>query len=106
MKATIPDAARFLVDTGLLGEINRLVLHPRGLALVVLDDTTYGPDGTVRTIKFCDALMVTSDREGIDFGRDGVADIARRLRAAEERGEVRRVPDERKRLYPPDGIEV
>lgn len=34
---TIPaaEAAQFLQENGLLGEINRLVLHPRGLALAV-----------------------------------------------------------------------
>lgn len=30
-----PDAARRLYETGLLGEINRVVLHPFGLALSV-----------------------------------------------------------------------
>lgn len=32
------DAAQLLLDSGLLGEINRVILHPRGLALSVQVD--------------------------------------------------------------------
>ena len=38
--------AEFLLDSGLLFEINRVVLHPRGLALSVAeheDGTVFGP---------------------------------------------------------------
>lgn len=43
----IEDAAKFLHDSGLLFEINRAVLHPRGLALRVTvnddeNDTKFG----------------------------------------------------------------
>ena len=34
------NSAEWLLDTGLLGEINRLVLHPRGMALSVLQSGT------------------------------------------------------------------
>ena len=37
-KKIIKDSAKFLVDNGLLFEINRAVLHPRGLALAVSVD--------------------------------------------------------------------
>lgn len=104
--ARIPNAARFLVDTGLLGEINRVVLHPRGLALAVSHSTSYGPDGKVTTVAFSDSLIATDDPEGIDFGPDAAADIAGRLRAAERDGLLRPVSDDRRALYPPDGIET
>jgi hypothetical protein len=32
------ESAQLLLDSGLLGELNRLVLHPRGLALAVQVD--------------------------------------------------------------------
>lgn len=32
------DTAQLLLDSGLLGEINRVVLHPRGLALAIQVD--------------------------------------------------------------------
>lgn len=67
---TIANAARFLWDTGLLGEINRVVLHPRGLMLSVSVE-----DGRAQ---FHD-LIRSDDPEGIEFGPESLADIRRKL---------------------------
>lgn len=67
----IEDAAQFLWETGLLGEINRVVLHPRGLMLAVAV-------GEGEPARF-DELVRSDDPEGIDFGPDSLEDIARKL---------------------------
>lgn len=41
-KITSNEAAKFLLDTGLLFEINWKILHPFGLSLVVSEDTASG----------------------------------------------------------------
>lgn len=103
----IKNGAKFLLETGLLGEINRLVLHPRGLALATTyRTTTIGASAPEIVVEFSDSLLTTDDPEGIDFGADAMAEFTSRLRAAERCGEVRRVTEERRRLYPPNGIEV
>lgn len=59
MKAQV--AAQYLLDTGLLFEINRKVLHPFGLALsVTTDDTTGDATGEFGLVK-------TDDLEGMEF---------------------------------------
>jgi hypothetical protein len=61
---TIP-AAKFLVDSGLLFEINRKVMHPRGLALeVILDDQ--------KELKMSQELQDWRDEGGIEFGEESI----------------------------------
>lgn len=65
-------AAKFLVDSGLLFEINRTILHPLGLALeVVLEE-----DGTM---KVGDLWDYRNDPEGMLYDaesfRDGMAKL-------------------------------
>jgi hypothetical protein len=71
MTKEIEDAAKFLHDNGLLFEINRLVLHPRGLALGVItsDDE--------RIIKFDTVFDYRED--GINFGPSNFVDGERKL---------------------------
>lgn len=75
---TIPaaEAAQFLQENGLLGEINRLVLHPRGLALAVLVDPT-----TDRAVDFAGLLDCRDDPEGIKFSDAMNQKITERLAA-------------------------
>lgn len=101
----VPGAAKFLVDSGLLAEINRLVLHPRGLALAVSVATTYGADGKVSTVSFSDALNATDDPEGYDVAPDALEDCAQRRAIFEEAGALPRVTEARRALFPPDGIQ-
>jgi hypothetical protein len=71
----VPGAAKFLLDTGLLAEINRLVLHPRGLALPVnVED-----DGQVA---FVDYLLKTDDPEGMEMGHELLKEIREKLTKA------------------------
>lgn len=93
MSERIQDAAKFLLDTGLLAEINRLVLHPRGLALPV---KVRIEDGKV---SFADYLFSTDDREGMDMGSDLLAEIREKLKSAPP------IAPDRTKLFPPDGIE-
>jgi hypothetical protein len=67
---SIENPAKFLWETGLLGEINRVVLHPRGLMLSVAVEGE-----AVRLGE----LARTDDPEGIDFGPESLTDIRRKL---------------------------
>lgn len=58
-------AAGFLSDNGLLFEINRKVLHPRGLALEVIEDD----DGT---LTMSQELQDHRDSGGIHFGEESI----------------------------------
>ena len=89
----ISNAAKFLLDTGLLGEINRLVLHPRGLALAINAED----DGTVT---FYDELYdCRRDPEGIMMGPDLCAEIKEKLKTAPP------LCQDREDLFGPGGIE-
>jgi hypothetical protein len=77
---TIDNAAKFLRSTGLLVEINRVVLHPRGLALSVIEED----DGSVS--RFGPLLDVRGDPEGMAFAEDDLIESADRLRKAEADG--------------------
>lgn len=72
----VPDPLPFLESTGLLFEINRLVMHPRGLAMALAQDDS----GAVRFAGICDAR---TDPEGIYFCTDALADGARKLAKAD-----------------------
>jgi hypothetical protein len=96
---TFPEAAKFLLETGLLAEINRVVLHPRGLALAVYvhDETDF--------VTFTNRLYDNrEDPEGIVMG-DLREEIRAKLAAAEAAGLIKPISDERKKLFPPDGVE-
>lgn len=58
-------AAKFLVESGLLFEINRKVMHPRGLALEVKQND----DGT---IVMSQELQDWRDEDGIEFGPESI----------------------------------
>jgi hypothetical protein len=95
MKA-IENAARFLQETGLLAEINRVVLHPRGLALSIIakerphtvhfDVLGFGP------------IYEKRDDEGIVFREEELAKAAAQLRASETDGTVPIRPGREERL--------
>jgi hypothetical protein len=57
-------SAKFLLDSGLLFEINRRVLHPFGLALEVISDNNGNP------LHIGDLWDYRNDPEGIIFGDD------------------------------------
>ncbi len=92
----IDNAASFLQETGLLAEINRVVLHPRGLALSIIaherahtvyfDVEGFGP------------LYDKRDDTGIVFNDKDLAQAAAQLRAAEADGTVVVRPLRRERL--------
>lgn len=67
-------AARLLVDSGLLFEINRKVLHPRGLALEVIADD----DGHLTMSHF---LQDYRDEGGIEFGPESIERGEKKLAA-------------------------
>jgi hypothetical protein len=69
----IENPAAFLLESGLLGEINRVVLHPRGLALGVGVN-----EGRATSCR----LNRTDDPEGWDFDAAGLEDILRKLTAS------------------------
>ncbi len=95
---SLPSAAATLYDSGLLGEINRLVLHPRGLALTV--------EVADNDVSFADALNVTLDPEGFEFVAEDLARIREKTSSAEAEGLLlRAVGPERRRLFPPDGVQ-
>jgi hypothetical protein len=92
----IENAARFLQETGLLAEINRVVLHPRGLALSIVakerhstvhvDVVGFGP------------LYEKRDDEGIIFSEKDLARATAQLLSAEASGEVAIRPHRQERL--------
>ena len=62
----IKDVPRFLLDNGLLFEINRRVLHPLGLALEIeVDDSSGRP-----RIKFGDIWDCRDDPEGVLYSEE------------------------------------
>lgn len=71
------DAAQLLLDSGLLGEINRVVLHPRGLALSVEVD----PADTDRALGFSGLCDYRDDPTGISFDPDFGREIDQKLAA-------------------------
>lgn len=73
---TLPpaEAAQLLLDSGLLGEINRAILHPRGLALSVeVDDD--------RAVGFAGLADYRDDPSGIWFDAELRREIAAKLAA-------------------------
>jgi hypothetical protein len=94
----IEKAASFLQETGLLAEINRVVLHPRGLALSIIavpklpegspgyDVTGFGP------------IYDKRDDEGIVLSAKDLAQGTAALRAAEADGRASLRPLRQERL--------
>lgn len=77
LAATVPAIGlRTLVDSGLLFELNRRVLHPVGMALALSWDggTTDGEPDAV-------TLITTADPDGLVFGPDGIRDGSAKLQA-------------------------
>lgn len=68
--------AQFLLDTGLLFEINRRVLHPLGYALSV------DVNGNKYSIG---DLWVTDDPTGFEFGEDSLAEGRAKVQAYMQR---------------------
>ena len=69
------EAAQLLLDSGLLGEINRVILHPRGLALSVqVDDND-------RAVGFAGLLDYRDDPSGIWFDAEFRRELAAKLAA-------------------------
>ena len=66
--SAIKSFPRFLVDNGLIFEINRKVLHPLGLAMIV-DVDSKGRGGTRKLA--ITALVETEDPEGWLYDKDG-----------------------------------
>lgn len=81
MKRMMPadEAAEFLVNSGLLFEINRRVLHPLGLALVIRSNM----DGSDPTFH---GLVVDDDPEGCWFLEPLFSEASERLRVFMETG--------------------
>jgi hypothetical protein len=71
-KLNSAEAARFLLDSGLLFDINRQILHPIGLALAV------GIDDEGRT--HFDGLIDSDDPEGYSFGPADFKEGKKKLR--------------------------
>jgi hypothetical protein len=93
---TIENAARFLQETGLLAEINRVVLHPRGLALSIIAKER--PATVYFDVLGFGPLYEKRDDEGIVFSEKDLARAAAQLRAAEASGDVVIRPNRRERL--------
>lgn len=74
----IDNAAKWLVDNGLLFQINRDVLHPHGVAMAVTmsDSGVYEPAFSL--------LDARDDPEGFAFEADTFRDGAEKLAAFEE----------------------
>lgn len=81
-----PDPWRFLSDSGLLFELNRLVLHPLGLALVLAVDEKTG----VHTLH--GIWDSRDDPEGICFEQDAYTDGAEKFAAYKRDHFVPRLP--------------
>jgi hypothetical protein len=93
---TIQNAARFLQETGLLAEINRVVLHPRGLALSIIATERGGTDQF--DVQGFGPLYEKRDDEGIVFREEDLAEATALLRAAEADGIVAVRPRREERL--------
>lgn len=72
------EAAKFLYENGLLFEINRRVLHPLGVSLVVVEDTVTGEYDFY-------GLNLDDDPEGTWFIPDCFAQGSERLRVFMEK---------------------
>lgn len=70
------DAAQLLLDSGLLGEINRVVLHPRGLALSVVFDLVAD-----KAVGFAGLLDYRDDPSGLGFNAELVDKFSEKLAA-------------------------
>lgn len=68
---------KLLDESGLLFEINRTVLHPRGLAMYI----TLEDDGTPSKTDSIGLLDWRDDPEGVIFGKDVFAHCKEKLRA-------------------------
>lgn len=77
------ELAQRLHDEGLVYAINRLVLHPLGIALAVEGTRVevHGPADSMMNVTGL-ALVATSDPEGIVFDEESKARGIARLRAA------------------------
>ena len=93
---TIQNAARFLQETGLLAEINRVVLHPRGLALSIIATERAGTDQF--DVQGFGPLYEKRDDEGIVFSEKDLAEGTSQLRASEADGIVAVRPKREERL--------
>jgi hypothetical protein len=93
---TIDNAAKFLQETGLLAEINRVVLHPRGLALSII--ARERPKTVHFDVEGFGPLYEKRDGEGIVFSEKDLAQATAQLRAAEAEGLVNVRPQRRERL--------
>lgn len=86
----LPNPGEFLIDSGLLFEINRRILHPYGLALAVTADTTTEP----RTAEPMMVWDYRDDPEGIRFGDEDFkaaeAKLAATVEAFQEKFGMRR----------------
>lgn len=69
------DAAKLLLDSGLLGEINRMVLHPRGLAISVRLDDNGSPMEILGLIDYRGTLT------GVTFSDETLESIRQKLAA-------------------------
>ena len=92
MKCRDEDVISFLRENGLLGEINRCVLHPRGLGLA----SKIGSDG-VETL----VLYETSDDAGLQFDNEILHIIERKLKDYDQ---YKSCVDRNKRLIKYGGI--
>ena len=92
----IENAARFLQETGLLAEINRVVLHPRGLALSIIAKER--PSTVHFDVLGFGPLYEKRDDEGIVFSDKDLAEATAQLRASEADGTVAVRPQRRERL--------
>ena len=75
------DPAKFLLDTGLLFEINRDILHPLGLALAVQVPGVGDPPTDPKTERMTCFLQVDDDPEGMSFSEEALKDGAAKLGA-------------------------
>jgi hypothetical protein len=83
----ISNAASFLHETGLLAEINRVVLHPRGLALSIIAMPRLEKVDDYEVTGF-GALYDKRDDEGIVLSAKDLEQGMARFRAAEAAGTV------------------
>ena len=72
------EAAQLLLDSGLLGEINRVILHPRGLALSVTVDLVADAE---KCVGFAGLLDYRDDPSGLVFSEELVDKFSERLAA-------------------------
>lgn len=69
-------SAQFLHESGLLGEINRTILHPFGMALAVNMNTDV--DGELQEYDF-HGILETDDSEGFLFEEETLKNIKRKI---------------------------